>query len=106
MPESRSGVAHFDTGDRTAMRMLSDQNTIFATDWARQKATIAEGEAGIGTDRIATAFRGVYQSAETLKTAADEVPEICQTWANVGNISADEYVTRDGNGAGAMCGPI
>ncbi|GAA2427759.1 hypothetical protein GCM10010191_45840 [Actinomadura vinacea] len=105
MAEPQSGVAHFATGDRTAMRMLSQQSETFGTEWAAAKVTIGLGEAGIGTDPIAAAFSGVYRSpAEFLKIATDEVPAICLAWAQVGNTSADQYVESDRAGEGAIRG--
>lgn len=89
-----------------AMSLLADTGRTLDADWQSGKPAIAGHEGGIGSDVLAQAFHGIYDSSRTTVTAAaDRLPRAILADADVGTQSAADYVAGDQRGAAGMPRP-
>jgi hypothetical protein len=87
-------MAPAELGD--AMKVLSDAGARFGSEWQGHQGVIGSGEAGIGGDRIAAAFRPTYTPAATaVKQAAAQIAGAYDTAAAAGQASATDYTATD-----------
>jgi hypothetical protein len=83
-----------------AMRLLSEAGERFGGEWQGYQGAISTGEAGIGGDRLAAAFRPKYQpAADSLKQAAGRIPGAFGAASAAGTASAADYVSSDADAA-------
>ncbi|WUI04101.1 hypothetical protein OHR68_20655 [Spirillospora sp. NBC_00431] len=82
---------------------LSAKATTLESSWNRARQLITAGEAGIGGDKIAQAFRGNYDPPrDTAQRTADPLPGAFRRLVAAGRASAADYQTGDGLGASAI----
>jgi hypothetical protein len=91
------GWMHMLTGEiRTVMRGMSDVGETLDAAWAADRSAIAEHEAGMGSDLLGQAFKGVYATAaQATADAAGRVGPGIMDDAAVAVRSAVEYVNAD-----------
>lgn len=79
---------------------LETAGATLETDWARARQAVAAGEAGVGDDEIARAFRTHYDAARDLALrSADNAPRMFTTLVVNGRAIAADYVAADARGA-------
>lgn len=87
-----------------AAQRLRQYGEKLATDWGTAKSGISGAEAGIGTGRLADAFRQPYQAAsETVRTNADTYPPKFTDLAADTSLASGIYTGMD-DGTSALFG--
>lgn len=100
-----TGFAAMDPGPvEEAAQRLRQYGEQLATDWGAAKSAISGAEAGIGTGRLAEAFRQTYQPAsQTVRTNADTFPPKFADLAADTSLASDIYTGMD-DGTTSMFG--
>lgn len=82
---------------------LADASADLRERWRGALAAIAAGEAGIGGDRLAAAFRAGYDGpSKAARSAADVLPARLTADSDAGRACAEEYEAADARGAAAF----
>ncbi|MFD0207101.1 MULTISPECIES: hypothetical protein [Saccharothrix] len=79
---------------------LETAGATLETDWTRARQAVSAGEAGIGDDEIARAFRTHYDPARDLALrSADNAPRMFTALVVNGRAIAADYLAADARGA-------
>jgi len=86
-----------------AAHRLARNGTALGEAWRASKSAIAGNESGIGTDRLADAFRPGYTAAsESARQAADPVPDLLAADGDAGRTCATRYRAADEQSADGL----
>jgi hypothetical protein len=78
------------------MGRLAELADGFDSVWAGHRATIGDGESGIGGDLLGAAFAGGYRrAADVLRGATDLVPPAMHGMSDVGHACVGLYLAAD-----------
>jgi hypothetical protein len=81
---------------RNVFTRIADAGRELATGWSEAMTMVADGEAGIGDDRIAAAFRAGYeQHGARTRELGDAHPQRLAADAGVGHESAADYLATE-----------
>ncbi|MFD0204000.1 MULTISPECIES: hypothetical protein [Saccharothrix] len=98
------GHVHMDVaGLRDAVGGLEERGRGLLDSWRTRQQAIGAFEAGIGSDVLGQAFRGIYTAPSTaLRAAADGVPRALVEDAEIGRRCAEDYRAADRSAADAF----
>jgi hypothetical protein len=88
------------TAVEEVFKALETTGATLETEWRRARQAVSDGEAGIGDDEIARAFRTHYDPARELALgSADNAPRMFTSLVVNGRAIAADYVAADARGA-------